>query len=120
MGIVIMVILAGILTINLQRVIDRQLYETTIRLTLKQASNALAGSHVAEVRFETTEKTLIIRAVVRGPSPPSVAQVAALEAQLPTPPDGKQVELRIRFVETTILNRDGRLFTDVEFARERE
>ena len=52
---------------------------------------------------------------MRGPSPPSAAQVAAMETRLPSPPDGTKVELRIRFVQTTIINRDGLLYTDVEF-----
>jgi hypothetical protein len=57
----------------------------------------------------------IIRAIVRGPEQPSAEQVAALEAKLPTPPDRKKVELRIRFVHTTIIDRNGPLNEDVEF-----
>jgi hypothetical protein len=38
-----------------------------------------------------------------------------MEARLPPPPDGMAIELRIRFVQTTTINRDGLLFTDVEF-----
>jgi len=57
----------------------------------------------------------IIRAVVRGPNPPSAAQVASLEAKLPISPDRKIVELRIRFVHTTIIDKNGPLNEDVEF-----
>jgi hypothetical protein len=40
------------------------------------------GSHLVEVRFDQkVPGTTIIRAVMRGPQPPSAAQVAALEAQ---------------------------------------
>ena len=55
------------------------------------------------------------RAVVRGPLPPSGFQVAAMEAHLPSPPDGTALELRIRFVETIIINRNGELYKDAGF-----
>lgn len=50
-----------------------------------------------------------------GPHPPSSSQVAAMEAQLPSPPDGTRIELRIRFVETNIITRDGPLYQDAGF-----
>jgi hypothetical protein len=34
---------------------------------------------------------------------------------LPPPPDHTIVELRIRFVEATIMNREGPLYEDVQF-----
>lgn len=108
-------VLAVILAAKLRQVTTEQLYETTTRLTLRQEIDASIGSHLAEVRFETTPDTTIVRAVVRGPNPPSAAQVAAMEAKLPSPPNGKKVELRIRFVKMTIINRDGPLYTDVKF-----
>lgn len=51
---------------------------------------------------------------MRGPNPPSAAQVAALEDQLPPPPDGTAVALRIRFVQLLIIDRDGLVNTDAE------
>jgi len=114
-SITILLVLAVVLTMSLQRVVARQLYETTTRFTLQQEINASMGSNLAEVRFETVPGTTIVRAVMRGPSPPSAAQVAAMETRLPSPPDGTTVELRIRFVQTTIINRDGLLYKDVEF-----
>jgi uncharacterized hydrophobic protein (TIGR00271 family) len=111
----ILLVLAVVLTVNLQRVVARQLYETNTRFTLHQEVNASVGSYLAEVRFETVPGITIVRALVRGPSPPAAAQVAAMEAQLPSPPDGTTVELRIRFVETTITNRNGPMYSDVQF-----
>ena len=74
------------------------------------------GSHLVEGRFdETVPGKTIVRAVVRGPNPPSAAQVAGLEAKLPISPDRTQVELRIRYVQATITHRDGLLFDDIEF-----
>lgn len=119
-SIVILLVLAVVLSINLQKTVAKQLFETATRSTLQQAIDASKGSHLAEVRFETvpnetTAGTTLVRAVVRGPHPPSADQVAAMESQLPSPPDGTAIELRIRFVETSIINRDGQLYQDVEF-----
>jgi uncharacterized hydrophobic protein (TIGR00271 family) len=114
-SITILTVLAVILTSNLQHVIAKQLFETSVRETLRQEVGASAGYHLAEVRFETTEATTIVRAVVRGPNPPSAQQVAEVESQLPAVPDGTSSELRVRFVQTAIINRAGLLYTDTDF-----
>jgi len=114
--------LAVMLSTSLHATVARQLFETATRFTLLQNIDASPGSHLAEVRFETVagedetrRGTTIVKAVVRSPQPPSPAQIAAMEAQLPSPPDGTAIELRIRFVMTSIINRDGPLFEDREF-----
>lgn len=114
-SITILLILAFMLTINLHRVVARQLYESTTRFTLKQEVAASKGCYLVEVRFETAPGTTIVRAVVRGPEAPSAVQVAAMEGRLPSPPDSTTVELRVRFVETTIINREGTLYEDNGF-----
>ena len=111
----ILVALAWLLATNLQHVLAQQLFETRVRGTLREAINASEGSYLAEVRFVTTTTTTIVRAVVRGPHPPRADQVAALEAQLPPPPDHTRIALRIRFVDTAIITRDGSIYGDVEF-----
>jgi len=114
-SIVILLLLGLSLTNNLQRVLVEQLFKTSVRGALRQAIDGSAGSHLVEVRFEAAPDTTIVRAVMRGPHPPSAAQVANMEAKLPSPPDGSKVELRVRFVHTTILTRNGPLHTDAEF-----
>jgi hypothetical protein len=52
---------------------------------------------------------------VRGPSPPLPGQVAQIEEKLPQPPDKTSLELRVRFVTTSIINRDGALYKDAAF-----
>jgi uncharacterized hydrophobic protein (TIGR00271 family) len=114
-SIVVLVALGVMLGTNLQRVIARQLFESTTRSILAQEIGTSAGSYLAEVRFETVSGATLVRAVVRGPNPPSAAQVGALEDKLPPPPDGTALELRVRFVQTLSMNRDGTLFADVAF-----
>jgi uncharacterized hydrophobic protein (TIGR00271 family) len=115
-SIVILLALAVLFTTSLRRAVARQLYEASARSTLQTEIQDSVGSHLVEVRFdETTPGKNIIRAVMRGPNPPSPAQVAALEAKLPISPDRTTVELRIRFVQATIINRDGLLYDGVEF-----
>lgn len=115
-SIVILFAMAVLFTTSLQRVVARQLYETSVRSTLQEEIKDSVGSHLVEVRFdETVPGRNIIRAVIRGPHPPSAAQVATLEAKLPSPPRRTIVELRIRFVETTIVNREGPLYGDEQF-----
>lgn len=115
LSIVILAGLAVILTNNLQHVLAKQLFETDVRGTLRQETGVSTGYHLAEVRFETLEGATIVRAVVRGPNPPTAQQVVDLESKLPAPPDGTAIELRVRFVETVIVGRNGLLYTDVEF-----
>jgi len=115
-SIVILLALAALLTTSLHRVVSRQLYETSTRFTLQREINVFVGSHLAEVRFDdTVPGKTIVRAVVRGPNPPSAAQIAAMEAKLPISPNHTAVELRIRFVHTTVINRNGPVNQDLEF-----
>jgi uncharacterized hydrophobic protein (TIGR00271 family) len=115
-SIVILLALAVFFTTSLRSAVARQLYEASARFTLQREIQDSVGSHLVEVRFDNTVPGKnVIRAVVRGPLPPSAAQIATLEAKLPPPPDHTLVELRIRFVETTIMNREGPLYEDVQF-----
>jgi uncharacterized hydrophobic protein (TIGR00271 family) len=115
-SIVILFAMAVVFTTSLQRVVAKQLYEASVRSTLQEGIEDSVGSHLVEVRFdETVPGRNIVRAVIRGPNPPSAAQVAALEAKLPISPHRTIGELRIRFVQTTIVNREGPLYGDEQF-----
>jgi len=111
----ILAVLAVLLTDNLQRVVAQQLFETRVRATLRRAIEASAGSYLADVRFAPGKGTTVVRAVLRGPNPPSADDVAALEARLPLPPNQTTIALRLRFVHTTIMTRHGSLYDEVEF-----
>lgn len=115
-SIAILCLLAFVLTDSLHKILARKLYESSTQFALQREIDETAGSHFVEVRFEDTDDgKSLIRAVVRGPNPPSAEQVAAMEATLPPHPKGYAPELRIRFIQTMIINRDGPLFKDSKF-----
>jgi uncharacterized hydrophobic protein (TIGR00271 family) len=115
-SIVILSALAVVFSTSLHQTVARQLYEASTRSILQKEINPSIGNHVVAVQFDKKVRgKSIVRAVVRGPHEPSAAQVATLEAKLPIPPDGKKVELRIRFVHTTIIDRNGPLNEDAVF-----
>lgn len=115
LSIVILMALGVSLTITFRQIIAKRLYETKIQLVLQSMIDASAGSHLVGVRFERVPEKTIVRAVMRGPNPPSAGQVATMEKQLPSPPDGTTVELRIRYIQLTIIGRDGPMYTDARF-----
>ena len=88
---------------NLQQVVSKNLFETSTETILGKEISSSFGSYLTETTFERTSNITIIRAVMRGPNPPSAKQVGIMEDSLPTPPDGTRIELRIRFVQTTII-----------------
>lgn len=102
--------LAVFLTINLSNTVAKALFETRTRGVLASGLEGVDGAHLAEVRFDRTKQTMLVRAVVRGPRPPTIAQIGAMQAKLPDPPRAdraKRVELRVRFVQTQILTAHG-------------
>ncbi|MBK8164002.1 MAG: TIGR00341 family protein [Gammaproteobacteria bacterium] len=115
LSILILAVLGVSLSVNSRHAIAKQLFETKTQFSLQQEINSSLGSHVTGVRFEKVPGKTIVRAVVRGPNPPSAAQVAAMEDQLPSSPDGTAVTLRIRYVQVMIIDRDGLLYSDIAF-----
>ena len=115
-SILILVGLAATLTYNLQKTVARQLFETSARGAIRGEIKKFTASHLADTRFETKDGKTIVRAVMRGPIAPTGADVARIESELPKPPDGTPIELRIRFVNTDVINRDGQMFDEAEIA----
>lgn len=118
-SLILLAVLGLVLSSSLHRVVEKQLFESNTRQTLRKMIDAVEGNHLVETRFERTpDKITLVRAVVRGPKAPTPEQVAALEAQLPPPPDQSTIELRIRFVDVLIINRSEVLFRDTGFSPE--
>jgi uncharacterized hydrophobic protein (TIGR00271 family) len=115
-SLLILAALAISLTSNLHKMVSKQMYENKIRAILHQEIESSARlTDLADVRFEPTSDKLIIRAIVRGVTPPTAAQVSTIEAKLPLLSSGAKNELRIRFVNVMVINREGILSDDIEF-----
>lgn len=114
-SICILIILGIILSSNLQQVVTKELFEDSTKAILENEISSSLGSYLVETTFEKTSNITIVRAVMRGPTPPSAEQVGIMEDRLPAPPDGTRIELRIRFVQTIIMNRNGLLYSDENF-----
>ena len=108
----VLLLLGIVLTANLRQVVSQQLFETTVRGRLGRAVESGAGEFLDEVWIEVQGNRTIVRAVVRGPTMPTRERVAAMEAALPSPPDGTELELRIRYVNAVVIGRDGVLNWD--------
>lgn len=115
-SIVTLAVLGVVLSGSLQRAIERQTYESTTTRILQQTAGLTDNDRLVETRFQHTGGTTIVRAVVGGTVVPTAEQIAKIEATLPRPPDGTDVELRVRFVETVTLTRDGVVTSDQEMA----
>ncbi|MGA7124385.1 MAG: TIGR00341 family protein [Polyangiaceae bacterium] len=117
-SLILLGILSGILTLNLRSAVARQVFESRAAQRLREEVASSPGSRLASVHFDRTHDKTIAWAVVRAPMPPSPAQVARMEDKLPRPPDGSAIVLRVRFVSTSTIDRDGPLFEDETFAPE--
>lgn len=115
-SIAILCVLAVVLTHKVHEILTRKMYETSTEAILRSKINNGAGSYMVAVFFNEKEKgkcTVTVGTV--GTNPPSAEQVAAIEKDLPPHPEHKKVELRIRYAQTAIINREGLLFEDREF-----
>lgn len=112
-SIAILTVLAVVLTNSMHETMSKKIYESNTKNALQQECVGEEGCFLADVRFdENTSGGTIIRAVVRGPNPPDAKRIAAVEKKLPSHPKGKPTELRVRYVPTTTITRDGVLYHD--------
>ena len=109
-SIFVLVVLGVVLTLNLRQDISKLLFESNVRATLSRALERYPGSYLDDVRFSPDIGKTLIRAVVRGPAPFSAPEVAAIEDQLRDAPNGSRPELRLRYIQTTIVTRNGFLY----------
>lgn len=114
-SIVILCVLTVILTQKVHEILARKVFETKTDSILR--SKIISESnYLASLRFiEKDGEHCIIMAALVAPGPPTAAQVAELEKLLPPHPEGKSVELRLRYAQTMVVNRDGQLFYDIGF-----
>lgn len=109
----VLAILVFILGDNLKVMVGDALFEADVTKIINQEMLAYPGTFVDEIcidHHEVPGKT-IVRAVLRGPQELSAQQVSVLEDKLPQPSDGTRVELRCREILTTVMTRNGPLFS---------
>lgn len=105
-------LLAVAFGVQLHNAINTSLFESKVRAVLRQRFNDLSGFHLVEVQLAREGDATVVRAVVRGPKAPSTEEVAVAQADLPSPPGGSTLRLRVRFVETVIVTPQGPVIDD--------
>lgn len=115
-SVAILGVLAVVLTDKVHEILNRKIFETKTESILRSQINSSKGSYMLIIRFNEREKEkCIVSAGMVAPSPPTAEQVAVMEKSLPPHPEGKTVELHVRFAQTMIINREGQLFKNAEF-----
>jgi uncharacterized hydrophobic protein (TIGR00271 family) len=105
-----LVVLAGLLTLNLRRMIAKESFEGAVRTSLQHGAVSQPGAYLVDVRFRRESARLIVTAVYRTPVPFSPAQVAVLEQSLPRDDGRNRVELRVRSIPITVASSGGYLY----------
>ncbi len=104
----VLIILASLLGYDFSQTIAKQSYETKTRQALERAILEYPGVHLADLRFQRHNATVIVTAVLRTPYSFSPKRVAAMEDILPVQ-SGMTTELHIRSVITKETIRNGYL-----------
>jgi uncharacterized hydrophobic protein (TIGR00271 family) len=112
LGTAILLVLAVILVGNVRNVIAEQTFRTRTTGILRQQIALSRGAYLEDVRFESTPKSRIVRAVVRGPREFTRQEVASVARNLPPDPKGTTVDFRLRFVRTVTITPTGILYDD--------
>jgi uncharacterized hydrophobic protein (TIGR00271 family) len=97
-SITLLISLAILLGVSTHRGVQNLLFETKVREILQTNVDRYPGANLSEVRFERTSKGTLVSAVVRAPNHFSATDVAGLERELPSSPDGTAVSLLLRRV----------------------
>lgn len=112
LSIAILVALAVLLTMNLRRLIQNEMYEAAIRSALQREAVARPGAYLADVRFRRELKRIVVTAIYRTPVAFAPEQVAVIEDTLPRMDGAAEIELRIRSVPVIVASKQGYLYSD--------
>jgi uncharacterized hydrophobic protein (TIGR00271 family) len=95
---IVLLILSIFLTYNLNKVIRMHLFEAEVRSCIQEKLKSIPESYLTDLRVDnaSSKDKVIIRAEVRSPNSISPSKVAIMESSLPSPPNGKKLELRIQ------------------------
>ncbi len=110
-SVAVLILLTVLLTLNLHKLVSTEQYQSAVRAALKADLAQYPGAYLAEVRYSNTDQHMIVRALVRAPAPFSAEQVGKMQSHLPPMPGRVPVELRVRYVPTTVMSAKGPLFS---------
>lgn len=113
-SIVIVLGLSVILVANLRNTVSKLIFESSTRQILAKDIQNFPGAGLADVQFTHDKTNTIVRAIVRGPNQLTPTDVQKIEGDLPVPPYNSTLELRVRFVPTTVITKNGILYNDDE------
>jgi uncharacterized hydrophobic protein (TIGR00271 family) len=99
-SVALLLLLTIVLGVNLKNVVDRTLYETTIRTELTQVLQIYPQASLTDVSFAYDGGSTQVTAVVRTPVPFTSKQVADMKKQLSPPMGGGAVDLHVLSVVT--------------------
>ena len=111
-SLLIVLVLSVILVANLRNTVSKLIFESSTRQILAKNIKDFPGAGLADVQFTHDKTNTIVRAIVRGPKELTPEEVRKIEGDLPAPPFNNILELRVRFVPTTVITKDGILYTD--------
>jgi uncharacterized hydrophobic protein (TIGR00271 family) len=110
LSVAVLCALAVFLGEQLQNLISKQVYTSSVRKILTSAAESYKGAHLVDVRIEEHSKHTGVVAIFRTPSPFTPEEVGALESQLPPRPGTSNLELRIRSIPVSVASKSGYLF----------
>jgi uncharacterized hydrophobic protein (TIGR00271 family) len=111
-GLCIIIGLGLMLTFNLSSVVKKLKFENVTRNLLTEQINEIPGNFLSGVSYNKEQGKLVIRAVVEGIAPPDSSQVGLMESKIPVNYLGLPNSLRIRFLKTEIITKDGRILKE--------
>jgi uncharacterized hydrophobic protein (TIGR00271 family) len=106
-GLVFVCLLGVGFAIQLHHLVAKSLFESQLRAGLRRYFDRMPGFQVGDLQLAREADATVVRAVVRGPKVPSAEEVAAARSDLPPPPDGSVLKLRVRFIEVVIMTPHG-------------
>jgi uncharacterized hydrophobic protein (TIGR00271 family) len=109
----ILLLLGGILVANMRTLVGDALFQASVARDLRQGLADYPGAFLADLRFARSggADATIVQAVVRGPRELDAEDAGKLQDRLPRPPDGTRLELRLRQVHTSVMTRNGALYS---------
>ena len=109
-GLCVIVGLGLLLTFNLSFVVKKLVFENKTRNLLTVQVNEIPGNILSGISYSKEEGRLVIRAIVEGTQMPDSTQVGSMESKITANYFGLPNELRIHFIKTDVITKEGRLF----------